>query len=155
LFTGDWDDYLDSALCRTLRKLRHKAAAYRADADHAAGEIARRVERMNRDVVAPEAPATSALGAAVAAADYLAFRGHLATYEDWLRLRIGRWLQRYPDAEAEIGRRIRIGDLVEEVLLNAFERFDGWRTEVPLHEWLDSLIDPSLKTYCQHPVEER
>ena len=155
LFTGDWDEYLDRALCRTIRKLRHKAAAYQAEPEHAADDAARRMEQLNRDIVAPESPAMRPIGAAVVAGDYLAFRGHLATYEEWLRLRIGRWLQRYPKAEAEVGRRVKIGDLVEEVILNAFQRYEERGDNVPLHDWLDSLIDPSLKAYCQHPIEER
>jgi uncharacterized protein DUF3175 len=155
LFTGDWDDYLDTALCRAVRKLRHKAAVYQAETNHAPDDVARRVDQMNRDILAPEAPEMGALGGTVAAGDYLAFRSLMATYEDWLRLRIGRWLQRYPDAEAEVGRRVKIGDLVEEVLLNAFERHDQRSHDVSLHEWLDSLIDPSLQAYCQHPALER
>lgn len=27
--------------------------------------------------------------------------------------------------------------------------------EVPLHQWLDDLIDPSLKALLRHPEEER
>jgi len=95
------------------------------------------------------------LGAAAAEGDYRRFRNVLAAWEEWLRLRIGRWLERYPDAEAEVGRRVKIGDLVEEVWLTAFEHFTERSNDVPLHEWIDSLIDPALQTYCRHPVEER
>jgi len=155
LFTGDWDGYLDIALIRAIRKLKHKAAAYQAEPDHAADEVAQRVEQMNRDIVAPENPDMGPLGETVASGDYQAFHKLLADYEDWLRLRVGRWLERYPDAEAEVGRRVRIGDLVEEVLLTAFERFEGRSNDVPLSDWLDSLIDPALHNYCRHPAEER
>jgi tRNA(adenine34) deaminase len=155
LFTGDWDSYLDTALCRTIRKLRHKAAMYQAEPDHAADAVAERVEQMNREIVAPEDPDGGALGVAASVGDYQNFRNLLATYEDWLRLRVGRWLERYPAAEVELGRRVKIGDLLEEVLLNAFERYDQRSGDVPLHEWLDSLLDPSLQTYFKHPVEER
>src|SRR5438094_941580 len=50
LFTGDWDAYLDTALGRAIRKLKHKTAAYQAEPDHAADEVAQRVEQMNRDI---------------------------------------------------------------------------------------------------------
>lgn len=155
LFTGDWDSYLDTALLRAIRKLKHKAAAYRTEPDHVADEVAERIEQMNRDIIAPENADMGPLGEAVASGDYRAFRSLLGGHEDWLRLRVGRWLERYPDAEAEVGRRVKIGDLVEEVLLTAFERYEGRSNDVPLHEWIDSLIDPALQTYCQHPVEER
>jgi DNA-directed RNA polymerase specialized sigma24 family protein len=110
---------------------------------------------MNRDIVAPEDPDATQLAQAVEAGDYAAFHALLADHEDWLRLRVGRWLQRYPDAEAEVGRRVKIGDLVEEVLLNAFEGFHERSDDVPLRDWLNSLIDPSLLDYCRHPAEER
>jgi hypothetical protein len=155
LFTGDWDPYLDIALSRSLRKLTRKAEAYTSEPDRADDERAQRIDQMGRDVVAPENPDMGTLGQAATEGDYHRFREILAAWEDWLRLRIGRWLQRYPDAEAEVGRRVKIGDLVEEVMLNAFEHFTERSNDVPLHEWLDSLIDPSLMTFCQHPVEER
>ena len=50
---------------------------------------------------------------------------------------------------------LAIGDVVEAVYLNAFEGYARRPTEVPFHEWLDSLIDPSLKTVMRHPDEEK
>jgi len=44
-----------------------------------------------------------------------------------------------------------IGDLVEEVYLNAFERFAQRSAEVSLSDWLEALIDPSLKLLLRHP----
>jgi len=155
VFTGEWSDYLDTALCRSLSKLIHKAEAYKQEPDHGRDDRVERVEKMNRDVVAPEDPDMSQLAAAVDEGDYSAFHALLSGHEDWLRLRVGRWLQRYPDAEAEVGRRVKIGDLVEEVLLNAFEGFHERSADVPMRDWLNSLIDPSLLDYCRHPAEER
>ena len=76
-------------------------------------------------------------------------------WEEWLRKRVGRWVQRYPQAEARVGGSLRLGDLVEEVLLNGFERYTRRPTAVPFSEWLDSLIDPSLKALLRHPDDER
>src|SRR5947199_8123610 len=56
LFTSDWDPYLDTALCRSLRKIRRKADRYTHEAEHPEDERAERVERSNRDIVAPENP---------------------------------------------------------------------------------------------------
>jgi hypothetical protein len=155
IFTGDWDDYLDTALNRCLRKLIRQAEEYQQEADHQDDETASRIERMNHDGMAPEDPSADALGAAASIGDFHAFRRLLSGHEEWLRLRIGRWLQRYPELEAEIGRRLRIGDLVEEVFLNAFERYNQRSNDVPLHQWLDSLIDPSLQDFRHDPIEER
>lgn len=153
--SGDEDAYLDTAFQRCVRKLTEKVNQHRENPDRAAQERARRLERLNNDIVAPEDPADGPLGKAVTDGDYRAFRTALAGYEDWLRLRVGRWIQRYPEAEARVGDGLLIGDLVEEVYLNAFERFTARPRAVSLREWIDGLIDPSLKMLLKHPDEER
>src|SRR5258706_14236 len=82
-------------------------------ADHDGEEKATRLANLDRDVVAPEDPDAGPLGAAVRGGDYRTFRVALSPYEEWLRNRVGRWLQRYPEAEARLGRDLTIGDLVE------------------------------------------
>jgi hypothetical protein len=47
------------------------------------------------------------------------------------------------------------GCRLEGVFLNAFERYTQRPTDVPLHDWLDGLIDPSLKALLRHPDEGR
>src|SRR5207249_7017798 len=108
-----------------------------------------------REVIAPADADSGVLGEAVRSGNYRTFRMALTGCEEWLRKRAGRWIQRYPEAEARVGRGLAIGDLVEAVYLNAFERYAHRPTAVPLHEWLDSLIDPALKTLMRHPDEER
>jgi hypothetical protein len=63
-------------------------------------------------------------------------------------------LQRYPQAGARVGDGLRIGDVVEGVFLNAFERFGQRPVELPLNQWIDGLIDPSVKVILRHPDEE-
>ena len=79
----------------------------------------------------------------------------MSGYEEWLRRRVGRWIQRYPEAEARVGDGLLIGDLVEEVYLNAFEHFTERSRDVPLRDWIEGLIDPSLKLLLKNPAEER
>src|SRR3954471_16593982 len=43
LFTSDWDPYLDTALCRSLRKIRQKANAYQHEPQHAEDATAERI----------------------------------------------------------------------------------------------------------------
>jgi hypothetical protein len=155
VFTGDWDPHLDTALDRSLRKLLCRIEAYKKEPDRDQDERAQRVQEMNRAIVAPEDPDSGPLAEAAEAQDYAKFRRLMANYEDWLRLRIGRWLQRYPEANAEVGGRLRIGDLVEEVFLNAFEHYAARPAVKSLHAWLDDLLDPSLRTFWDHLVEER
>jgi hypothetical protein len=153
--SGDEDAYLDSAFQRCVRKLTEKVNCYRDGPHTAATEQARRLDRLNKDVVAPEDPADGPLGQAVMAGDYRAFRTALSRYEEWLRKRVGRWIQRYPQAEALVGDGLAIGDLVEEVYLNAFEHFTERSRDLPLHEWINGLIDPSLKLLLRQPDRER
>lgn len=155
LFSSDGDPYLDTAVQRCLEKLTHKAEAYSAAPDREAVSAAERREALGRDVVAARDPDTGPLGRAVAEGDYRAFRNALAGYEDWLRTRVGRWLQRYPEAQARVGTDLLIGDLVEQVYLNAFEAYPRWPRAVPFHEWLDGLLDPSLKEFLRHPEAAR
>jgi len=97
---------------------------------------------------------TEALDAAIRDGNYAAFRVALLPYEEGLRKLVGRWVQRYPEFEAQIGRRIQIADLVEGVFLSAFEGYGQRPRDVPLGVWLQNLIDPALKALQKHPDEE-
>lgn len=154
LLTGDHDAYLDSAFQRCLRKLLRKLEGYKDRPDRAAAEAVGRRAALGNEAVAPEPPETGPLGRAVQAGDYRAFRSALVGYEDWLRRRVGRWVQRYPAAQARVGDGLFLGDLVEEVYLNAFERYGQRPTDVRFSDWLEGLIDPSLKEMLRHPDEE-
>src|SRR6266545_587190 len=123
LFSAAEDAYLDSAFQRCARKLLQKVEMSRHESDGGANAQARRLALLGREILAPEDPADGQLGKATAAGDYRAFRTALAGYEEWLRKRVGRWVQRYPKAEARIGDGLLLGDLVEEVYLNAFEGY--------------------------------
>jgi hypothetical protein len=155
LMTGDRDAYLDSAFQRCVRKLVHRVQGYKEYPDRRAADVGQRRIDLDNDVVVPEPPEFGPVGQAVAGGDYMRFRNALLGYEDWLRKRVGRWVQRYPDAQAQLGNGLRIGDLVEEVYLNAFERYGERPRDVRFSDWLDGLIDPSLKELLRHPDEER
>ena len=147
VFSGGRGQYLDTAFQTCVEGLLREVRA----TPPAANGVDRAA--LDRDVVAPEGAAAGPAGAAFQAADYARFRTALLTYEDWLRKRVGRWVQRYPEAEARLGRDVLIGDLLEEVYLAAFESFDRHPRDVPLHTWLDGLIDPALQRALRHPDE--
>jgi len=155
LVTADRDAYLDSAYQRCVRKLSQLVKAYKEHPNREAEEAAERRASLDDNVVAPEDPDAGPLREHVQAGKYMAFRNDLVLYEDWLRTRVGRWVQRYPQAEAQVGDGLKIGDLVEEVYLNAFEHFTERPNGVSLTAWLEQLIDPSLKAMLRHPDEER
>jgi hypothetical protein len=154
-FAGERGPYLDSAFHRALGDLVQKAQAYKERPDRGAVELAEHLAALDRDVVAPEGPEDGPLGEAVARGDYRAFHTTLSSYEEWLRKRVGRWVQRYPAAEARLGDGLLLGDLVEAVYLDAFERFPHRPTGPRFSEWLESLIDPALRAFLRHPDEER
>jgi hypothetical protein len=76
-------------------------------------------------------------------------------YEESVRKRAGRWIQRYPEFEALLGDEFALDDLVEEVMLNAFDQFNDKPKELRLGQWLEELIDPSVKALLQNPEAER
>ena len=71
-----------------------------------------------------------------------------------MRKRAGRWIQRYPKIEAQLGQRFDLADITEEVFLNAFQRYDEHPREVPFGDWLEKLIDPSVKVLSEDTDEE-
>jgi hypothetical protein len=144
-FSVDRDLYLDTAFHRCVRKLTHKAEDYDSNPDRGAVETAARLNAPDRDAMMPEARDAGPLCVAQCLGDYRTFRNGLSGYEEWVGKRVGRWLKRYPNAAA------RISDVVEEVLLNAFERFGQRPVQIPLNQWLDKLIDPSAKMILCHP----
>jgi hypothetical protein len=155
LFAGGWDTYLDSTLQRSLVELQRKVAEYQQRPKPPMAKVAEQQTARARAALAPEDPAVGPLAEAAQAGDYHAFRTALSGYEEWLRKRVGRWVQRYPEAQDQVGSGLLLGDLIEEVYLNAFESFAQRSTDVRLSEWLDRLIDPSLKLLLRHPDEEK
>lgn len=140
------DTYLDSAFQRCIAAL---VADVQANSS-AAPANGRRT--LDQDIVMPQDPDAGPLARAVAAGDYRTFRTGLAGYEEWLRGRVGRWIQRYPEAQERLRRRGRlVGDVLEEVYLHAFEKFAARPTDLRLSDWLDKLIDPALKEVLRHP----
>ena len=100
------------------------------------------------------APDLAAIDAAVRDGDYAAFRTATFAYEEPVRKRIGRWVERYPEAEARIGKKLEIADIVEEVFLDAFEHYGRRPKEVRFGEWLEERIDPAVKELLAHPDRE-
>ncbi len=154
LVTGDLDKAYLPAFERCVRKLLHKVLAHEGQlgGDEARAKLA----KGTRQDAAPDLPVEDIeeVRRAVEQNDYATFRDRLLMYEEPLRKRIGRWIQRYPLLNAQLGERFSLADAVEEVFLNAFERFDDWPQAVPLSTWLEHLIDPSLKILSTDTIKE-
>src|SRR5262249_28926026 len=90
-------------------------------------------------------PDAAAIDKAVRDGDYTAFRTVTFGYEEAVRKRAGRWVERYPDVQARIGRGLELADVVEEVFLTAFEQYDERPRDIRFGEWLEQLIDPAVR----------
>jgi ribosome-associated translation inhibitor RaiA len=105
-----------------------------------------KIEKGTRQELRPTIdPDQRAVDAAVAAGDYAAFRTATQGYEGPLRDRVGRWLERSPKTDGQVGRRFTIADVVEGVFLAAFEGYDRRPNGVRFGDWLAGLIDPAVK----------
>ena len=111
----------------------------------------RKAEQGTRPPVQPTLdPDPAAIESAVRAGDFTAFRTATQGYEEPLRDRVGRWLERSEATDAQVGRRFTVADVVEEVFLTAFEDYDRWPRAVPFGEWLDELIDGAVQALMRH-----
>jgi len=106
-----------------------------------------------RELQPPADPDPAAIESAIQTGDYAAFRDITQGYEEPVRQHVGRWVGRDPAADAAIGTRFTIADVVEEVFLTAFETFDDRPQGLRFGEWVDGLIDPAVKELLRHPEE--
>ncbi len=153
LVTMDHDVVLSAAFHRCRDSLLHDLRAYK----ERLGEVPER--RKAEDGTYQEVHATialddAALESAVINGDVTAFRTVTFPLEDGVRRRIGRWVQRYPEFEARIGKGLSLDDVVEEVFLLAFDRFAQRPHDVPFGTWLEDLIDPAIKALQNHADRE-
>jgi hypothetical protein len=154
IITGDRNESLDMALSHCLEQVQRRVDAYRMNPDRQALQVAERRAEADSPYIATAEPDAGKLGEAVQQLDYAAFRQALAGQETHVRLHIGRWVQRYPQIEHDLGREFQLSDLVEEVFLLAFEQWTDRPMHLPLHEWLDSLADPAVRALYRDPVEQ-
>lgn len=153
LATADIDNHVHPAFKRCVRKLVKKVEGYKAELSNSP-QYKKLQKGTHQEVTPVQEPDAALLEKSVADGDYAAFRAATAVFEDAVRKRIGRWVQRYPELDAQIGKELTLDDVVEEVFLNAFERYDQRPQQVGLGEWLEALIDPSVKLLLRHRDEE-
>lgn len=153
LFTGDRDETAHPAFERCVRKLVRKVSAYKQQM-HADAELAKQATGSHHTTRATMVIDVERLGEAVRSEDYVMFRQAAGGFENDLVQRVGRWVQRYPEVQAQLGEAITISDIVEEVFLNAFEQFPHRPTDVPPGDWFEGLIDPSIQSLIRSPDDE-
>jgi ribosome-associated translation inhibitor RaiA len=153
LVANDHDPILTAAFERCLGSLSHSVEGYKAKLDNESER--QKVEKGTAHEMLPTTEIDlAAVEEAVADGDYARFRSALLPFEDAVEGRAGRWVQRFPDYEARIGRDIKMADVVEEVFLLAFDQYADRPEGVPMGEWLERLIDPAVKALMTRTDEE-
>jgi hypothetical protein len=117
-------------------------------------EKSKREEGTRHGVIPSREVDAPAVDEAVGAGDYAQFRKLMFVYEEPLRNRIGRWIERYPEVTAQLREQVQLEDIIEEVFLTAFDQYDDRPQAVPFGEWLENLIDPSVKLISNASDEE-
>lgn len=149
LVTTDHDVQLHPAFERALAALTENLKAYKAQLERVPDR--QRAEKGTVHQVEPGGGLDAEqMTAAVREGDYTAFRVAALPYEESVRKRAGRWIERYPDLAAQVGRGLQINDVVESVFLAAFEQFDSRPLDLRFGDWLDGLIDPAVKRLRDH-----
>jgi ribosome-associated translation inhibitor RaiA len=153
LVASDHDPSLHAAYERCLGVLDRELEAYK-------GRLGRLEERSklaqgtHQRLEPDRDPDLGEISAAVEAGDYTAFREATLPFEEPLRMRVGRWVERYPDTAGRIGHGLTIADLVEDVFLTAFDRWPSRPVELRMGDWLESLIDLAVKAVQKDPDGE-
>lgn len=153
LFTGDRDLDIYAAYHRCVRKLVNKVEAY-IDSLSQKDKITKQQKGTHQEILPTQEPDIESLNEAVRDGDYRRYREATFVYEEPLRKRIGRWIERYPELSEALGDELSLADLVEEVFLNSFEEYEDRPQAVRFGQWLEDLIDPSMKAVLRDPVGE-
>lgn len=144
-----WLPVMETAITKMMRRVEH----YKEDLSHV---TERRHHALDTDhVVEPSYQIDAdAVRDAVATDNYAVFRTAMMPLEGKLRERIGRWVERYPRVEAMIGEKLFIADIMEEVFLMAFDRYDHWTDGLTFGAWVETLVDPAVKAIANDPDGE-
>jgi len=149
LVTTDHDVQMHPAFERALGQLTENLKAYKSQLERIPDR--QRAEKGTVQQVEPGGGLDAEqLAAAVGAGDYAAFRVASLPYEESVRKRVGRWIERYPEMAAQVGKGLQINDVVESVFLSAFESYDSRPHDLRFGDWLDGLIDPAVKALRDH-----
>jgi ribosome-associated translation inhibitor RaiA len=153
LVGNDHDPVLHAALERCLAGLCENIRAYK----DRLGQVPERQKQQkgtHQDLHPDLDPDPAALDAAVAAEDYTAYRTAVYGFEEPLRKRVGRRVERYPQVVGQIGKGLTLADIVEGVLLRAFAGHATRPAGVRFGDWLEALTDETIRALQAHRDEE-
>jgi ribosome-associated translation inhibitor RaiA len=153
LFASDSKDLLSPAVTNCIQALVRDVTAYKHKMSNKPAYGKEREGTVHRIEPSMD-PDLKPIGEAVENLDYPTFRQLMSVYEDGVEKRVGRWIERSPQAESMVGTDFNISDVVEAVFLNAFEKYDQ-RPSVPMGPWLEDLVSTTIKAMTERPEEER
>ena len=150
LVAGEHDSIVLPAYECCLRKLTRKVETFtRQLGGHRAS-----TRSLPVGAAAGDTPDEKRLLQAVTDADYEAFQREVSVLRGPLRRRIMQWAVRFAQCELR-NDGLPMDDLLDEVLLTAFEQYESRPPVMLLLDWLAGLIGPSLRSLLRHPDEER
>jgi ribosome-associated translation inhibitor RaiA len=117
-------------------------------------EQAKQREGTHHELIPTIPPDAEAVAAAVENRDFAAFRTATSGYEEPVTALVGRWVERYPDVAARLGRDLHISDIVEDVFLIAFEAYEHRPRDIRFGEWLGRHINTAIKAMANHREDE-
>jgi ribosome-associated translation inhibitor RaiA len=153
IVSGRYSPWLDYSLLRCFAKVRRHVERYKENPDSGAVEATRQRLAAQNHVVPATEHVVDAIGKAVQRRDYRGFRRAISGYENWLYAHVANWIRRYPQAERMLGDKFDVDDVVEEVLLTAFEHFPERPVERTISEWLHDFVDPAVQAVWRDPAE--
>ena len=144
--TDHWEPGLETSVQNMIRRVTHYKATMSGEPERAriAAGTTMEVEpnrRMDGQQVAN----------AVEQDNFVEFRKAMYPIEETLRDRIGRWIQRYPQIQANLGQHFTLADVVEETFMMAFDNYHDWQPVMFFGQWIETLIDPAMKKIARDP----
>jgi ribosome-associated translation inhibitor RaiA len=151
LVASDEDVVAYPAFQRCVAKLTEQLKAYKDELSNKP-VYEKQIQGTLHEVTPTQEPKLEDIEVAVATGDYAGFRIALGVYDESLAGRVGRLVERHPSALRKFGDSVPISQIVEDVMLTAFDRFDR-RPHARLGQWLEELIDPAIDALANDSAE--
>ena len=142
MLSGEHDSVALPPYERCIRKLVRKSESERRRRGKDSDQTRRQSQAAN-----------SRSGSDVPNDEYRAFVRELAEDRARIRERVRAWVRQRVGWEFGIRDDRVLDDLVEEVVLSAFERCDSRPSAMRLSEWIEIAIDPALRSMLGRPDE--
>jgi ribosome-associated translation inhibitor RaiA len=153
LVSSDYHDQAPTAFEHCIDNLVRELQRYK-DQLGAVPEKTKQREGPHHELNPTIPPDAEAIEAAVESRGFAAFRTATSGYEEPVTALVGRWVERYPNVAARLGRDLHISEIVEDVFLIAFEGYEYRPRDIRFGEWLGRHIDTAIKSMANHPDAE-